>query len=101
MVKMLVEAAIEKVSPEGREVRRRQDPKMLNSAEVDAHNLMHLPYRCWCKHCVRGKAKDMGHMVSKGDAGEVPEVHFDFAFQVKKSQAVTLQSFWAACAIRG
>ena len=77
------------VSPEGREVRRRQDPTMPNSAEVDAHNLTHLPYRCWCKHCVRGKAKEMAHMMNKRDPGEVPEVHFDFASQESRSQAVT------------
>ena len=25
--------------------------------EVNAHNVSHLPYRSWCPHCVRGKAR--------------------------------------------
>ena len=24
--------------------------------EVDKHNVTHLPYRSWCKHCVRRKS---------------------------------------------
>ena len=29
--------------------------------EVELHNLIHLPYRSWCPHCVRGKAKRRHH----------------------------------------
>ena len=31
-----------------------QDPRVPTQAEVDEHNMTHLPYRSWCTHCVRG-----------------------------------------------
>ena len=36
-------------------------PKRPSKAEVDEHMLSHLPYRSWCAHCVRGKAKSKRH----------------------------------------
>ena len=29
--------------------------------EVNRHNVTHMPYRRWCPHCVRGKAKRRAH----------------------------------------
>ena len=29
--------------------------------EVELHNKTHLPYRSWCPHCVRGKARSRSH----------------------------------------
>ena len=29
--------------------------------EVELHNRTHLPYRSWCPHCVRGKARRRNH----------------------------------------
>ena len=29
--------------------------------EVNEHNLTHLPFRTWCAHCIRGKAKNPPH----------------------------------------
>lgn len=37
-----------------KEVRRLIDPRKPSQAEVDLHELHHLPYRNWCPHCVRG-----------------------------------------------
>eukprot|EP00971_Amphidinium_carterae_P209657 4159003-Amphidinium_carterae.1 len=36
-------------------------PVRPSKAEVEAHNLTHLPYRSWCPHCVRAKARPRGH----------------------------------------
>ena len=42
----------------GRRVPKRvADPKMPTQAEIDEHNLTHMPYRSWCIHCVRGRAE--------------------------------------------
>ena len=35
-----------------------RDPGQPTQAEIDEHDLSHIPYRPWCKHCVYGKAKD-------------------------------------------
>ena len=34
---------------------------MPSQEEVEIHNLSHLPYRSWCPHCVKGKAKGAAH----------------------------------------
>ena len=44
-----------------REVRRLVDPQRPCQKDVDAHELTHLPFRNWCRHCVRGRGKEMAH----------------------------------------
>ena len=36
--------------------------------EVVEHECSHLPYRSWCKICVKAKGKDMGHQRDAGEA---------------------------------
>ena len=48
--------------------------------EVETHNLTHLPYRNWCRHCVRGRGKEAAHAAGKGEIGDHPEFHFDWCF---------------------
>ena len=38
-----------------------QDPKLPSSDEQRLHNITHVPYRSWCDHCVKGKAKIVSH----------------------------------------
>ncbi len=32
-------------------------PEMPTKAEVEKHNMSHIPYRSWCPHCVRGQGR--------------------------------------------
>ena len=34
-----------------------RDPGQPTAIEKVAHNVTHVPYRSWCPHCVRGRAK--------------------------------------------
>ena len=62
-------------------MRKLHDPKLPSRAEVDAHNLTHLPFRSWCRHCVRGRGQEESHRKCEAREGDgVPEIHFDFAF---------------------
>ena len=42
-------------------------PKMVNvgysptQKEIDEHMPLHLPYRAWCAHCVKGKCHGLPH----------------------------------------
>ena len=74
------EEVLEGPSVETRQTKRMADPQLPFAAEIEAHNLTHLPYRCWCRHCVRGRGKEMPHTRSIKPNGEVPEFHFDFCF---------------------
>ena len=42
---------------EAQQQRLVRDPGQPSQAEVDEHNVTHIPYRPWCEWCVRGKAK--------------------------------------------
>ena len=55
------------------------DPKEPSAEERTEHDMSHLPFRNWCRHCVRGRGKEAAHKRQEGP-GEIPEVHFDFAF---------------------
>ena len=53
-----------------------QDPQMPSKLEVQEHELTHLPFRNWCRHCVRGRGKEFPHR-RVGDDASMPELHAD------------------------
>ena len=60
-----------------------QDPRVPTQAEVDEHNMTHLPYRSWCTHCVRGRGEAHPHHKSGNEERDVPELHMDYCFMGK------------------
>ena len=55
--------------------------------EVDSHNATHLPYRSWCPHCVRGKARRRNHRKRKRKAnGGVPIISMDYMWLKGKKE---------------
>ena len=73
-----------------REVAKMMDPRLPSKAEVDAHNLTHLPYRSWCTHCVRGRGKESAHTMTKRES-DMHEFHFDWAFPGEEEAGKTLK----------
>lgn len=64
-----------------REMKKMLDPLLPTEAEVQQHNLSHLPYRNWCPHCVRGRGVEMEHRRRRpGDEPPTPEYHLDYCF---------------------
>ena len=47
------------------------------ATERALHEITHLPYRSWCKHCVAGKGKQTPH---RHGASHLPVVQIDHAF---------------------
>ena len=72
-----VDADAEEMGHRG--VLKSRDPKKPSDEEVQEHMMTHLPYRNWCRHCVRGRGKELPHTKNKDEA-ELPEVHMDFMF---------------------
>ena len=60
-----------------------QDPRVPTQAEVDEHNMTHLPYRSWCTHCVRGRGEAHPHHKSGNEERNVPVLHMDYCFMGK------------------
>ena len=68
-----------------RKPKKVQDPKLPSPEEVLEHNFSHLPYRSWCRHCVRGRCKEIPHR-RVSEEPKMSEVHFDFGFLGKEHE---------------
>ena len=61
-------------------VRAIPSPSPPSRQEALEHNCTHIPFRSWCPHCVRGKAKSDHHRAGEGlGVSETPVVSFDYA----------------------
>ena len=67
---------------EGRTTRGMPSPIVVSKQEKEQHELTHLPFRSWCSHCVRGRARNMMHKrdQSKDERSNVPRVSMDYFF---------------------
>jgi hypothetical protein len=76
------------------------DPVKPKDDEVKEHEFTHLPYRSWCRHCVRGRGKEMAHKKVK-EHGELLEFHLDFMFPGDENEAgqtmTALAGRWRRC----
>ena len=70
---------------------KKLDPKMPTVEERREHELTHLPYRSWCRHCVKGRGKEEPCRRT-GGAGEegLPELHVDYMFMGEEKEGKTL-----------
>ena len=81
-----VEAEGEESDKGERKPTRMNEPRQPSEAERVEHEMTHLPYRNWCRHCVKGRGKEAAHR-RKEEAGDLHEVHFDFAFMGDEKEA--------------
>ena len=66
---------------------RMQDPKKPTEEDRAEHNVTHLPFRNWCRHCIAGRGKEAAHRRRAQGSGDLPEIHFDFAFMGDEADA--------------
>ena len=57
--------------------------------EVLEHELTHLPYRSWCRHCVRGKGKVIDHRRQGQREVKIRELHCDYCFMGNSDEKET------------
>ena len=62
------------------------DPKEPSEEERRNHELTHLPYRSWCRHCVGGRGTNAPHK-KQNSHGDLHELHLDFAFMGDEGEA--------------
>ena len=55
-------------------------PSLPSKAEVEHHNLTHLPYRSWCPFCVAGRRKNNAHFAKRGEGRAKPLLCADNCF---------------------
>ena len=74
-----------------RRVVKKLDPKQPSKEEIEEHEKTHLPYRNWCRHCVRGQGKEEPcRRGGKNQDPDVPEIHMDFMFMGEEGGSRTL-----------
>ena len=75
--------ADEDVVQEAEELKHVPAPVLPARAEVESHNVSHLPFRSWCSVCVRGRGLSLGHRkvdAEMMEAEEIPIVSVDHGF---------------------
>ena len=68
---------------------KKLDPREPSKEEREEHEKTHLPFRNWCRHCVRGRGKEEACRDAKRDQ-EVAEVHLDLMFMGDEGDDRTL-----------
>ena len=80
-------------SQEGRKSVGRKSPKEPTRAEKEEHERTHCPYRSWCEHCVRSRARNAPHRKSTPEEPleevKVPRVHMDYFFMSRENEGAS------------
>ena len=68
---------------------KKLDPKEPSKEEREEHEKTHMPFRNWCRHCVRGRGKE--EACREGKRGhDMAELHLDFMFMGDEGEDRTL-----------
>lgn len=65
-------------------------------AEIEAHNVTHLPYRSWCRWCVMSRKPNPKHMRNHYSTRDVPMLVGDYAF-IRDSRDEDLLTVFIGC----
>ena len=68
-------------------------PETPTRSEVLSHNVTHVPYRPWCKHCVEGRDREFGHSTCDRGSHGTPIVSFDYCYIGDKGEIITKEEF--------
>ena len=60
--------------------RARKPPPGPTAEELDKHELTHVVFRSWCKHCISSRAKEDPHRRVATHEGRTPKVMLDWMF---------------------
>ena len=75
--------ADEDMVQEAEELKHVPAPILPSKAEVESHNVSHLPFRSWCSACVRGRGLSLCHRnvdTKMKEAAQIPIVSVDNGF---------------------
>ena len=61
-------------------IARKPLPRFPRSEELDKHELTHVVFRSWCRHCVSGRTREDPHQRIATHEGRTPQVMLDWTF---------------------
>ena len=61
-------------------------PEGPSNQEREEHELAHIPFRSWCEHCVKGRARSRAHKrrnqeIKREELKKVTRIYMDFLLQ--------------------
>ena len=70
---------------EGRNPEELASPEGPSKHERETHNLTHIPFRSWCEHCVKGRARKKAHKkrnpeIKKEELKKATRIYMDFYY---------------------
>ena len=66
---------------------RIRKPEEPTQRELEEHRVLRMPFRAWCPHCVKGRAKSEPHRIAKRkDEETVPTVSMDYMWMKSKEE---------------
>ena len=74
---------------------RKHDPRQPSRQEKWEHEMTHLPFRSWCRHCIVGRGREEDCRKTMEEERKVPEVHLDYMFIVDEKEGKTLAFLFA------
>jgi len=78
---------------EGRVAIGRKSPTDPTNKEMEEHELTHTPFRSWCEHCVKPRARNAHHRQRAPEDPleevKVPRVHMDYFFMSRKDESAS------------
>ena len=73
-----------------RQVVKRHDPSKPTNEERREHEFTHVPFRSWCRHCVRGRGKEEACKKVEDSERQVPQVSVDYMFMGEEISGKTI-----------
>ena len=99
------EGAEQESQEEGEEPKVRRAPKGPSKEEHEKHEATHLPFREWCKHCVRGRGQNTPHKKQKEkeeeNTSKVSRVIMDYFFMSQEEEKDTGNRYMRAVGRKG
>ena len=78
------------ITDEAKNAKTLKAPCEPTETERQLHNLTHLPYRNWCKHCVSGKSPDSAHKATDHHT-TLNLIQFDYKYFTEQVKGKKLQ----------
>ena len=59
-----------------RKTTRKHDPRQPCEQERIEHEMTHLPFRSWCRHCIKRRGREEDCRKAAEDERQIPKIHF-------------------------
>ena len=69
---------------------RKHDSRQPSEQERDKHEMTHLPFCSWCRHCIMGRGREEDCHRTMEEKRQVPEIHLDCMLMRDEKEGKTL-----------